>query len=61
MYHINPTNSDELVNSIQRDYRQAAQNHRLGQEKRSKSRNGRTIGLALTTLALKTVGQLVIK
>ena len=52
MFNVNSTNSQKLANSVQRDYHQAAENHRLLKESGSQPNHNMAIkiGLALTTL-----------
>lgn len=49
MLNINPTNSSKIAQSVQRDYQQAAQNHRLTKETNHQT-NVAKISLTLTTL-----------
>ena len=64
MLNINPTQGDRIAASVQRDYRRAADHHRLVKESRSRMRWLRMIittgsTLAVVTAILLVAGQLL--
>ncbi len=50
MLQINPNHSDRLVNSIQRDYYQRAENHRLQKECGVQKNHSRKIVIVMLSL-----------
>lgn len=51
MLNVNPTNSSQIAQSVQRDYQQAAEAHRLAKASNQQTGNTVTkIGLTITTI-----------
>ncbi len=60
MLQINPNHSDRLVNSIQRDYYQSAETHRLQKECGvQKNRSRKIVTVTLSLIAFATAVSLI--